>query len=334
MNFSNESFTTDLFAQDFFNDSFTTSAFAPVFSPVFNPAEPAVIITEAVLSITGNFIVLAVTTRRQTFPSASRLFISSMAWSDLLLGSTFPFMVAPAEAGEWVYSDTTGRVCAVIGMSSMAITASALAGLNLDRLYVLTNNGEGISVKKARTFLISTWAGIYAFYIFSTVYGVPVYYDSAMALIMYDLKTHMWFTIGMIGISSVAHAVTMHCVVRVLRALCAKPSAANANPQQQQAAPNYHSDSSYAKVVLILTLVQTAMSSLLFCALMAILLGHDLPTFLFWSVWGGLSNTFLNVIVSSVSQESFRNSASCLYRKLCNRNRVSVDQDNIEMSTL
>ncbi|CAH1266915.1 LYG1 [Branchiostoma lanceolatum] len=80
------------------NESFPANETAPVLSP----AEPAVIITVAVLSIAGNLLVVVVTTRRQTFPSASRLFIASMAWSDLLLRSTFPFMVAPARAGEWM----------------------------------------------------------------------------------------------------------------------------------------------------------------------------------------------------------------------------------------
>ncbi|CAH1255610.1 CH17-360D5.1 [Branchiostoma lanceolatum] len=160
--FSNEPFTTDMFAQDFANESFMTNVSAPVFSSVTSPAEPAVIITVAVLAIVGNLLVIAVTTRRQTFPSASRLFISSMAYSDLILGLTFAFFVAPAGAGEWVYSDTTARACAVIAETSLALSLSALAGLNLDRHYALMNDGAGISPKKARIFLVSAWVGIYA----------------------------------------------------------------------------------------------------------------------------------------------------------------------------
>ncbi|CAH1255607.1 OPRK1 [Branchiostoma lanceolatum] len=176
MNFSNELFETDPFAEDFLNESFTTNASgpdvlnkscttkasSPVFPPATSPAQPAVIITVAVLAIVGNLLVIAVTTRRRTFPSASRLFIFSMAWSDLILGLTFAFFVAPAGAGEWVYSDTAARACAVIAETSLALSWSALAGLNLDRHYALMNDGAGVSPKKAGIFLVSAWVGIYA----------------------------------------------------------------------------------------------------------------------------------------------------------------------------
>ncbi|CAH1259040.1 OPRM1 [Branchiostoma lanceolatum] len=189
MNLSNELFEADPFVQDFLNETFEINGSGPhvlnqsftTDAPATYPAQPAVIITVAVLAIVGNLLVIAVTTRRQTFPSASRLFISSMAWSDLLAGLTFTFMAAPAGAGEWVYSVTAARVCAVIGESSLALSMFALAGLCLDRDYALMNDGVGTSSKKAWIFLISAWIGIYAFHTFSTVYGVPVYYDPAMA---------------------------------------------------------------------------------------------------------------------------------------------------------
>ncbi|XP_035696698.1 beta-3 adrenergic receptor-like [Branchiostoma floridae] len=147
---------------NFSNESLTTNASTPVLSSATTPQEPAVIITVAVLSIIGNILVVIVTTRRQTFPSSSRIFVSSMACSDLLLGSIFSFLVAPAAAGEWVYSDTAEKAVAVIGLSSITITSSALAGLNLDRYYALMNDGVGISGKKARIYLISAWTGTYA----------------------------------------------------------------------------------------------------------------------------------------------------------------------------
>ncbi|XP_035681566.1 trace amine-associated receptor 7d-like [Branchiostoma floridae] len=309
---------------DMWNESFTSNETAPVLSR--SPAEPAFIITVAVLAIAGNLLVVVVTCRRQTFPSASRLFIASMACSDLLLGSTFPAMVAPAEAGQWVFSDTAAQASAVIVMSSMGITYSALAGLNLDRYYALMNSGEGISRKKAWIFLISAWVGIYAWYIFSTVYGVPVYYDPVMAMATYDLKAHppaaavFYISVNGPGVAS-----------------------QNSTPQQQQPAPqNYNSDRSLAKIVLILTIVQTAITLPCFCAMLARLLGYDLPTFLFWSVWVSTANTFLDVVVYSLCQQSFRTAmaetmmfvASSLYNVYRSRNRVHVDQQNIEMSTL
>ncbi|KAI8506479.1 hypothetical protein Bbelb_159060 [Branchiostoma belcheri] len=122
---------------NFSNESFVTNAFTPTPSPESLPAEPAFIVTVAVLAIVGNLLVIAVTTRRQTFPSSSRLFISSMAFSDLLDGLTFPFMVAPAAAGEWTYSGTVLRTTAVIGVSSPLITYSALAGMERLQFWVL-----------------------------------------------------------------------------------------------------------------------------------------------------------------------------------------------------
>ncbi|CAH1255609.1 Hypp1572 [Branchiostoma lanceolatum] len=127
--FSNGSFTTNASGPDFSNESFTTNASGPVLSSPTLPAEPAVIIIEAVLAIVGNLLVIAATTRRQTFPSASRLFISSMACSDLLQGLTFAFLVAPAGAGERVYSGTAARACTVMLESSAGLSASALAAL-------------------------------------------------------------------------------------------------------------------------------------------------------------------------------------------------------------
>ncbi|CAH1276194.1 NPY4R [Branchiostoma lanceolatum] len=174
MNFSNELFETDPFAEDFLNESFTTNASgpdvlnescttnasAPVFPPAASPAQPAVIITVAVLAIVGNLLVIAVTTRRRTFPSSSRLFISSMAWSDLFAGLIFTVMVAPAGAGEWLYSDTAAQASAAIAGSSLVLSMIALAGLNLDRHYALMNDGAGVSPKKAGIFLVSAWVGI------------------------------------------------------------------------------------------------------------------------------------------------------------------------------
>eukprot|EP00058_Branchiostoma_floridae_P003118 XP_002588606.1 hypothetical protein BRAFLDRAFT_107513 [Branchiostoma floridae] len=122
---------------NFSNDSLATNASGPIPSSATSPAEPAVIITVAVLSIIGNLLVIVVTIRRQTFPSASRLFIASMACSDLILGSTFPAMVAPAEAGEWVYADTAVRVCTVIGSPSMVLSLYALAALRKDFWHTL-----------------------------------------------------------------------------------------------------------------------------------------------------------------------------------------------------
>eukprot|EP00058_Branchiostoma_floridae_P006708 XP_002592196.1 hypothetical protein BRAFLDRAFT_84622 [Branchiostoma floridae] len=348
---------------NFSNVPFTTNASDAVSSSARLPAEPAAIITVAALAIVGNFLVLVATTRRQTFPSASRLFIVSMAWSDLLHGSIFPFLVAPARAGEWVYSHTAAQAIVVIGASSVATTAFALAGLNVDRLCALKNDGVGISRKKAWIFLISTWAGVYAFYIFSTVYGVPVYYDPVMALPSYDLKAHIWFSIVMFIIICSPLIVTLYCVVRILRALCAQnePPAAQAAiyinvvgaggsppqnaPQQQPAPQNDTSDRSYAKVVLILTLVQIIMQLPAICAFVVSQLpvGDDLPTFVFWSAWLGLSNIFLDVVVYSVCQKSFRiavketaiSVVSCMHNVCCRRNRVNVDdQQNIDMSNL
>eukprot|EP00058_Branchiostoma_floridae_P003117 XP_002588605.1 hypothetical protein BRAFLDRAFT_107514 [Branchiostoma floridae] len=346
------------------NDSLATNASGPVPSSATSPAEPAVIITVAVLSIVGNLLVIVVSTRRQTFPSASQLFIASMACSDLLVGISVAFFVAPAEAGEWVYSDTTARVCTVIGASSGGLSYYALAGLNLDRLSALMNDGVGISRKKVRIFLISAWVGIYAWYIFSVVYGVPVYYDLAMALPTFDMTTHLWFTIVYFFVTCSGLIVAMYCVVRILKALCTQhepPVAAvfhitvngpggvppqNANPQPQPAPQNIHtdnSDRSYAKIVLILTLVQTIMPLPALCALIASHLGYDLPTFLFWSTWVAFSNFFLDVVVYSVCQKSFRKAvkeiatfvASFLYKKCCCQNRVEVtDQQNIQMSSL
>eukprot|EP00058_Branchiostoma_floridae_P025921 XP_002611411.1 hypothetical protein BRAFLDRAFT_63961 [Branchiostoma floridae] len=276
---------------DMWNESFTSNETAPVLSR--SPAEPAFIITVAVLAIAGNLLVVVVTCRRQTFPSASRLFIASMACSDLLLGSTFPAMVAPAEAGQWVFSDTAAQASAVIVMSSMGITYSALAGLNLDRYYALMNSGEGISRKKAWIFLISAWVGIYACF----------------------LHQREW----------------SRCCISELHSSTTTPA-----PQ------NYNSDRSLAKIVLILTIVQTAITLPCFCAMLARLLGYDLPTFLFWSVWVSTANTFLDVVVYSLCQQSFRTAmaetmmfvASSLYNVYRSRNRVHVDQQNIEMSTL
>eukprot|EP00058_Branchiostoma_floridae_P016588 XP_002602076.1 hypothetical protein BRAFLDRAFT_94422 [Branchiostoma floridae] len=147
---------------NFSNASFTTNASAPVDSTATSAAVPGVIITVAVLGIVGNLLVLSVTARRQTFPSAARLFVASMAWSDLIHGLTLPSMVAPAEAGEWVYSDRAAKATAAIGVSCLQLSAFALAGLTLDRHYALRNDGVGISRKKARIFLISAWVGIYA----------------------------------------------------------------------------------------------------------------------------------------------------------------------------
>ncbi|XP_066271873.1 rhodopsin-like [Branchiostoma lanceolatum] len=264
MNFSNELFETDPFAEDFLNESFTTNASgpdvlnescttnasAPVLPPAASPAQPAVIITVAVLAIVGNLLVIAVTTRRRTFPSSSRLFISSMAWSDLFAGLIFTVMVAPAGAGEWVYSDTAAQASAAIAGSSLVLSMIALAGLNLDRHYALMNDGAGVSPKKAGIFLVSAWVGIYAWYIFWTVYGVPVYYDSVMAMVSYDITANMWFTAVSFGILCSPLILTMYCVVWILKALCThyEPPAApvininvngpgvppqNANPQQQ-----------------------------------------------------------------------------------------------------
>ncbi|XP_019616651.1 PREDICTED: C-C chemokine receptor type 5-like [Branchiostoma belcheri] len=248
---------------NFSNESFVTNASTPTPSPESLPAEPAFIVTVAVLAIVGNILVIAVTTRRQTFPSSSRLFISSMAFSDLLDGLTFPFMVAPAAAGEWNYSGTVLRTTAVIGVSSALITYSALAGLNLDRYYALMNGGEGMPSKKACIFLISDWVGIFAFNIFSVVYGLPA-------------AAHNYINVQ------------------------------NPNPQQPPVAPNHFNDNSYAKVVLILTLVQTTLPLPTLGVLIASWLGHVLPTALFWSSWIALSNTFLDLVVYNVCQQSFR----------------------------
>ncbi|XP_078576847.1 uncharacterized protein LOC144862300 [Branchiostoma floridae x Branchiostoma japonicum] len=351
---------------NFSNASFTTNASAPVDSTATSAAVPGFMITVAVLAIVGNLLVLSVTARRQTFPSAARLFVASMALSDLLLGSTFPVLVEPAQAGEWVYTDTAAGTTAVIVTASFILTAIALAGLTLDRHYALRNDGVGISRKKARISLISAWVGIYAWYISCTVYGVPVYYDPAIALTVYDIKAHIWFTTVMIGMSCIPLVVTMYCVVRILAALCTQhePPAAqvivitvngpggppqNLNPQQQpqnnpqQQPQNPNSDRSYAKVVLILTLVQTILPLPGLCAIIASQMGYDLPTFLFWSVWVGLCNIFLDVFVYSVFHKSFRrvvkeiatSVASYLYNKCCPKNRVdNDDQQNIQMSSL
>ncbi|XP_035659591.1 beta-3 adrenergic receptor-like [Branchiostoma floridae] len=359
---------------NFSNASFTTNASAPVDSTATSAAVPGVIITVAVLGIVGNLLVLSVTARRQTFPSAARLFVASMAWSDLIHGLTLPSMVAPAEAGEWVYSDRAAKATAAIGVSCLQLSAFALAGLTLDRHYALRNDGVGISRKKARIFLISAWVGIYAWYISCTVYGVPVYYDTGMAVTAYDIKAHMWFTIVVFGAVCTPLVITMYCVVRILVALCTQhePPAAqvivisvngpggppqNLNPQQQpqnnpqqqpqnnpqQQPQNPNSDRSYAKVVLVLTLVQVILQLPSICAFIASQMGYDLPTFLFWSYWLALCNIFLDVFVYSVFHKSFRrvvkeiatSVASYLYDKCCPKNRVdNDDQQNIQMSSL
>eukprot|EP00058_Branchiostoma_floridae_P006743 XP_002592231.1 hypothetical protein BRAFLDRAFT_70969 [Branchiostoma floridae] len=254
---------------DFSNASFTTNASSSVDSSATSAAVPGFMITVAVLAIVGNLIVLSVTSRRQTFPSAARLFVASMAWSDLIQGSVLPVFVEPAQAGEWVYSDRAAKATAAIGLSCLQLSAYALAGLTLDRHYALGNDGVGISRKKARIFLISAWVGTYAWYISCAVYGVPVYYDSGVATTVYDLKTHMWFTIVSFGAFCPALVITMYCVVRILAALCTQhePPVAqvfvinmngpggppqNLNPQQQpqnnpqQQPQNPNSDRSYA----------------------------------------------------------------------------------------
>ncbi|XP_035682724.1 beta-3 adrenergic receptor-like [Branchiostoma floridae] len=147
---------------NFSNASFTTNASDSGVSTATSAAAPGVIITVAVLAIVGNLLVLSVTAKRQTFPSATRLFVASMALSDLIQGLVLPVFVEPAQAGEWVYSDRAAKATAAILLSSIHLSALALAGLTLDRHYALRNDGVGVSRKKARIFLISAWVGTYA----------------------------------------------------------------------------------------------------------------------------------------------------------------------------
>ncbi|XP_019619876.1 PREDICTED: beta-3 adrenergic receptor-like [Branchiostoma belcheri] len=357
MNFSNESFVTNATSAPVPSPTSApvpSPTSAPVPSPTSSPAVPAVIAAVAALTIAGNLVVIVATAKRQTFPAASRLFVFSMAWSDLFVGLTSPFMVAPATAGEWVYSDTAVQTFGVIGMSSTTITYSSLAGLNLDRYHAVLNNGEGVSHKNARIFLISTWAGIYAFYIFCEAYAVPFDFDRIMALPTCDLKAHIWFTTVTMVIMSVALVVTTYCVVRVLKAVCTPPQPPAApvihinmngpagvppqnanNPEQQPpAAPHYHGEGSCVKAVLILTLAQTALPLPFFCTLVAHHVGYELPTALFWTMWVALSNNFLDVVVHSAFHKSFRKSVveiarstvSGLYNVCYSRNGVNVDQ--------
>ncbi|KAI8491131.1 hypothetical protein Bbelb_311720 [Branchiostoma belcheri] len=179
MNFSSDSFadrdmniSSDSFADrdmNFSNESFAinASAAAPVSSEsppaAASPAQPGVIATVAALAIAGNLIILVATRRRETFPSSSRLFIASIACSDLLLGLALAAMVKPAESGEWVYSETAARATAVITHASSTMTFAALAGLNLDRYMALKNNGEGISHKKTCGFLLTAWTDTRAY---------------------------------------------------------------------------------------------------------------------------------------------------------------------------
>eukprot|EP00058_Branchiostoma_floridae_P003255 XP_002588743.1 hypothetical protein BRAFLDRAFT_100180 [Branchiostoma floridae] len=318
-----------------------------------SPAEPAAIITVAVLAIVGNLLVVVVTTRRQTFPSASRLFVFSLAWSDFLLGSTFPFLVAPARAGHWVYSDTAVQAMAVIQFSCLTIRLPSLAGLNFDRHYALLNGGEGISCKKALIFLTVTWTGIFTWFIVSTISGVTAVYDPVIARPDYNFKAHKWFSAVSFGISYISLAVTIYCVVRILRTLCTHhqqpPPAAqvpaivvinvngvnpqNANPQQ---AENHHSNRAFAKIVLRLTLVQILTLLLAGSSLVLRQLGYDMPTYLFWSNWIALFNTFLDVVVYSVCQQSFYiaiveiavSIVLALYNACCRTNRVDLDPVN------
>ncbi|CAH1269125.1 Hypp4104 [Branchiostoma lanceolatum] len=327
------------------NDSSTTKYEA---NPLALPAEPAVIITVAVLSIAGNLLVVVVTTRRKTFPTTSRLFVFSLAWSDLLIGSTFPVLVAPARAGHWVYSNTAAQAIAVIQYSCLVLRLPSLAGLNLDRLYALLNGGEGISFKKAVALLTVAWVGTFAWFIFSTIYGVTAAYDPVIARPDFDFGSHMWFSAVSFGIVFLSLAVTIYCVVRILRTLCTKqqPPVAqvpaivvinvngvqNANPQHAAAANNR----SYAKTVLLLTLAHTVTPLPAFVAFVLRQSGYVMPTYLFWSNWIALFVTFLDVVVYSVCQQSFYTAigeiamsiATGLYMVCCRENRVNADLVN------
>ncbi|XP_019638231.1 PREDICTED: beta-1 adrenergic receptor-like [Branchiostoma belcheri] len=348
---------------NFLNESFAinASAAAPVSSEsppaAASPAQPGVIATVAALAIAGNLLILVATRRRETFPSSSRLFIASIACSDLLLGLALAAMVKPAESGEWVYSETAARATAVITHASSTMTFAALAGLNLDRYMALKNNGEGISHKKTCGFLLTAWVGVYTWFIICTVYWVPVYYDPIMSVTTYDLFACIWFTAASFVISCSALAVTMYCVVRILKAVCTPPEPPpapaviinmpgpggppqNANPA---VAPNHHDDRSYAKVVLILTLIQTVMPLPWMGILIAGWLGHHLPTALFWSLWVAWFNTFLDVVVYSVCQKSFRKVVSEMARSVafglyivcCSRNSVEVGpQQNVATTSV
>ncbi|XP_066295641.1 trace amine-associated receptor 7g-like [Branchiostoma lanceolatum] len=344
----------------FSNNSTVTNSSLETIPEAALPVEPGVIITEAVLAIVGNLLVILSSGWRQTFPPAGRLFVFSMACSDLLLGVSFAVSVAPAEAGRWIYADEWAQIIATAECSFHTLTAIALAGLNLDRHYVLKSN-RGLSGRKSKLFMFLAWIGILSWYGFSAAYGVPVEYDPIIARPVFDLSTFVWFTVVSFALFSAAGTAALFCVTLVLKALCCHQDAppaqqpgvfhinlAPAAPQiPPQAAQNGDDVNArwYAKVVLLLTIGQLLTYLPYSCGLLLREFTHvDVPpTFIFWSYWATCFNTCVDVVVYSVLQQSFRTavyemavSVICgVYNVCCRKNRVDPTADQvIELTSL
>ncbi|XP_078687158.1 octopamine receptor beta-1R-like [Branchiostoma floridae x Branchiostoma belcheri] len=318
------------------------------------PVEPGVIITEALLAILGNVLVVLSSGWRQTFPPAGRHFVFSMACSDLLLGVSFAVSIAPAEAGRWMYADYWAKIIATSECSFHTLTAIALAGLNLDRHYVLSS-GCGLSGRKSKLFMLVAWIGVLSWYTFAAVYGVPVEYDPLIARPVFDLNTFVWFSVVSFVLFFTAGTAALFCVILVLKALCghqdappAQPSVFHINlapvappvppaPQPAQNGAEEALDRRYAKVVLLLTIGQLLLYLPYSCALL-LREFTDVPVppaFTFWSYWVTCFNTCLDVVVYSFLQQSFRNALSDIavsvicgvYNVCCRKNRVEPGAD-------
>ncbi|XP_078605287.1 alpha-2B adrenergic receptor-like [Branchiostoma floridae x Branchiostoma japonicum] len=332
------------------NNSTVTNASLETIPETVLPVEPGVIITEALLAIVGNLLVVLSSGWRQTFPPAGRIFVLSMACSDLLLGVSFAVSIDPAEAGRWIYADHWAKVLATAECSFHTLTAIALAGLNIDRYYVL-NNDVGLSGRKSKLFMFIAWIGVLSWYTFAAVYGVPVTYNPIIARPVFDLNTFVWFTVVSFGLFAAAGIAALFCVILVLKALCSHEDAPPAQPGvfhinlgpsapqiPPQADPNADDANArwYAKVVLLLTIGQLLLylpysSGLLLQEFTHV---HVSPTFLFWSYWLTCLNTCFDVVVYSGLQQSFRKavyeiavSVICgMYNVCCRQNRVDLEQ--------
>ncbi|XP_071801289.1 histamine H2 receptor-like [Asterias amurensis] len=142
----------------------STSTDAVGLSPVLTALRTCFIAIIALLIISGNILSIAVTRRVTNLADSTKVLMTSLAVSDLLVGCIALLTVVVSALDRWPFGDVCCSISAVFTSTSYFMSILSLTFLNMERYIAVTRPYKfPIWCTRSRTILLVTMASLFCF---------------------------------------------------------------------------------------------------------------------------------------------------------------------------
>ncbi|XP_071801333.1 histamine H2 receptor-like [Asterias amurensis] len=310
------------------NSTFTDSV---GLSPVLIALRTCFIAIIALLIISGNILSIAVTRRVTSLADSTKVLMTSLAVSDLLVGFCAVVSVVASALDSWPFGEVGCEVVSMLSPICFLMSVLSIVGLNIERFLAVT-----------RPYKFPVWCSrfrIQTAVIFQAIlslclsfvakfgFHVPLQFDNTLQICEYVNAPPLMRMSNLLIIVILPTLLMSYIYYRLIKISRQHEQRLNQNGNNEA---NYNHDNKALKTFLVVTLTFAGCytPNLTLETLMS-LSGVSAPGWLqFLSLWLVVSNSMFNVIIYCLFNKVFRQTAKKIISETfpcCNRSVAPIE---------